>query len=101
MEASKPLSSFWKPQQTEAAALDFVSDASNESIFPSSSKLDETSDSAEESDDAPNLVSDAVVCFEDDSQRCPICNSALPEELILVNRHIDECLNRFVIEINV
>ncbi|KHN71579.1 DNA polymerase kappa [Toxocara canis] len=27
-------------------------------------------------------------------QRCPICETVLPNELAAVNRHIDECLNR-------
>uniref|UniRef100_A0A1I8ECV4 DNA polymerase kappa n=1 Tax=Wuchereria bancrofti TaxID=6293 RepID=A0A1I8ECV4_WUCBA len=87
VESSYPLCLFWKRRETES--MEYISDASNDSLLLPTSKLD---GNGEDSDGA----SREVICL-DEPQPCPICKVTLPKELSLVNQHIDECLNREVI----
>uniref|UniRef100_A0A915Q6K7 DNA polymerase kappa n=1 Tax=Setaria digitata TaxID=48799 RepID=A0A915Q6K7_9BILA len=89
VQSSNLLYSFWKRQETNSAEMEYVNDTLNDSLLPPArvSKSDNTIGSASKPDDISE-----VVCF--DAQPCPICQVTLSKDLALVNRHIDECLNR-------
>lgn len=36
-----------------------------------------------------------AIVSDEASQRCPMCGTHLPENLAIINHHIDECLNRY------
>ncbi|VBB26917.1 unnamed protein product [Acanthocheilonema viteae] len=88
-ESSTPLCSFWNRREMESATVEHISDASNDGPLLSTLKCDGNFDSTD------GLAGASIEAIHlDESQPCPICKVALPRELSLVNRHIDECLNR-------
>ncbi|VDP11201.1 unnamed protein product [Onchocerca flexuosa] len=89
VELSNPLCSFWERRKTELTTMEYINDASNDSLLFPALKFDNSYNNADGLDD----VLEEVVHL-DELQPCPICKVALPRELDLVNQHIDECLNR-------
>ncbi|VDN01991.1 unnamed protein product [Thelazia callipaeda] len=96
-EKSNPLSLFWKSAQTNPTAMEYVTSLSDGKDQPSTSTYNVVG-SVNYCNDDSDVVSKKVLC-SDDQQFCPICNGVLPKELGLINRHIDECLNRSKISV--
>uniref|UniRef100_A0A8R1TSM8 DNA polymerase kappa n=1 Tax=Onchocerca volvulus TaxID=6282 RepID=A0A8R1TSM8_ONCVO len=88
-EMSNPLCSFWERRKKELTAMEYINDASNDSLLFPALKFDNNFNNADGLDDVLQEV-----VHVDELQPCPICKVALPRELDLVNQHIDECLNR-------
>ncbi|VDK71183.1 unnamed protein product [Litomosoides sigmodontis] len=88
-ESSNPLQLFWNRRETKSASVECINNAPNNDPLSSTLKFDENFDAG----DGLCGASTEVVNLGE-LQPCPICKVALPRELGLVNRHIDECLNR-------
>lgn len=74
----------------ESTEIEYISDnASNDSFLLT--KYDGNFSTDDRADSAFQKVIDSA----EPPQHCPICKAVLPNELSLVNQHIDECLNRF------
>ncbi|MCP9265680.1 DNA polymerase kappa [Dirofilaria immitis] len=80
---------FENENKTKSPAMEYISDASNDSLSLPASKFGNNFNRADGPGDALQEV-----LYVDELQPCPICKVALPRKLSLVNRHIDECLNR-------
>lgn len=94
VERKNSLASYFEPKD-KRNNLDILEDCEEEAVQETDAVRIERGDAGDEMHSGLPECSKALEGnMMEPTIECPICRAKLPEELSVVNRHIDECLNR-------